>query len=380
MIGTDPYIQESIKAGHTWAVKDFDTDGGHFYVPYTTSTKGYWMIPTHTYAKPSAAIGNLVANGIDNVTTYAGFTGGTALPEYSGTATSIKTVSHDVNGALTAAGNDEVTLDDYYVVNSSCEINVGTYNKIFVDPSALTGSDTIKIVLKGHPARSGDTIDFVVNNTATYTNGYSNPTPYINDNKFVARSQVRVFLKDDFGNATDADKMDLYMRTTGILRQWNASNMSVVQKPTYPDDANWVNLGNKVKYAYELVPNFTVYGEAGHTYNFSGNAAMLNADVAMPMSNLVFGTVNSGNRYIEYRETCDVTDPSKGETYVWAVGSFMIGTVDMNDRCAMTAYIGSIGSSSNPPRRTTEDNGGNDSDANGENNNQFFQPTVKGAG
>lgn len=380
-IGTDPYIQESIKAGHTWAVKDFDTDSGHIYVPYTTNTKNYWMIPTHTYAKPSAAIGNLVANGIDNVTTYAGFTGGTALPEYSGTATSIKTVSHDVNGALTATGNDAVTLSDYYVVTSSCEIDVSTYNKIFVDPSALGASDTIKIVLKGHPATSGDAVRFVVNNTASYTNGYSNPTPYIDDNRFVARSQVRVFLKDDFGvPANDSNfVMDLYMQTTGILRQWEAKEMSVVQKPTYPDNANWSNLNNNVKYAYELVPNFTVYGEANHTYNFKGNAAMLNADVAMPMSGLIFGTVNSGNRHIAYRETCDVTDPSEGTTYVWAVGSFMIDTIDLNDRSAMTAYIGSIGSSSGTSTQIVSGNGGADSAANGENRNNNFTNKNRGA-
>lgn len=377
---SDPYILESQACGHIWKVKDFDTPSGHVYVPYTTNLKGYWMIPTHTYVKPASAIGNLVANGIDNVTSYAGFTGGTPLPEYSGTPTNVLAVAHNANGVVTSAQDSAVSLNDYYVVTSSCEIDTNTYNKIFIDPSALQGTDTLKIVLKGHPQYSGSAVDVVVNNTASYGNGgYSSPAAYCDNNRFVARSQVRIFLKDDFGCPDNNWMMDLYMRTTGILKQWGDGDMSVVQRPTYPDEAGWADLAGNVKYAYELVPNFTVYGEAGHTYILRGNADMLNADVAMPMSNIIFNTVNSGNKDIQYRETCSVTDPSTGSTYVWAVGSFMIGTVDMNDRCAMTAYIGSIGQSSNPPASIVPTEGGSDSDANGENRNPNFNNSHRGA-
>ena len=383
LTSNDDYIKESQACGHEWKVKDFNTPTGKAWVPYTTSLKGYWMIPTHTYSNPESAIGNLVANGITSVTSYDEFlrvyNNNNALPAYSGTAKTIATISHDASGRL-ATGTDAVTLTDYYVVDSSCEIDTNQYSKIFVDPSNLTGTDTINIVLKGHPQYSGQDVDFVVNNTASYSGGnYSSPTAYIDDNKFVARSQVRVFLKDDFGCPDDSFIMNLYMRTTGILRQWNAGEMSVVQSPTYPDEAGWSTLSGNVKFAYELVPNFTVYGEAGHTYLLKGNADMLNADVAMPVSSLVFNTVNSGNKHITYRERCDVTTPSEGTTYVWAVGSFMVDTIDLNDRCAMTAYIGSMGTDSNPPRVVVPTVGGNDSDANGENNVRNFDNSHRGA-
>ena len=379
LISNDPYIIESQKCGHTWKVKDFNTPGGTYWVPYTTCTmQGYYMIPTHTYYNPSQAIGNIVANGRENILSYAGFIGTSTLPEYSGSTKSIKTVSHDVNGATTSTGNPEITLENYYVVNTSCEIDTSTYQKIFVDPSALQSNEVLKIVLKGDCGGSGGTLDFVVNNTAFYNGNYSNPTAYADNNTFVGNSQVLVFLKEGFGH-TNAN---LYMRTTGILRQWEAKEMSVVQSPTYPDEAGWANLGNDVKYAYELVPNFTVYGQQGATYNFSvSNAACLNADVAMPCSSIRFGTVNSGNRHITYRETCNVTDPSEGTTYVWAVGSFMLDTLDLNDRCAMTAYIGAIGTApGNPPSTLLWSDGGNNSLENGENNSPYFADAWIGAG
>ena len=394
-LGSDPYILESKAAGHgdnsqhPWGVKEFKYDDGtSSWVPFTTSSSGYWMIPTHTYCQPSQAIGNLVAsaNGTNyNYTTYAGFIGQTTLPEYRETATSdIKAVAHSANGTL----DNTISLNGYYVVKQSCEIDTTTYNKIFIDPSALTGSNELKIVLKGNCGGSGQTCDVVVNNTAGYTNGYTSPTPYANPaqgetdpSRYINNIQVRIFLKEGFGH-TNANLM---MRTTGILKQWADKNLCVVQQPSYPGDAGWSSLTGGLKYAYELVPNFSVYGEAGKTYDFSvSNQVMLNADVAMPCSTWKFGTVNgtgdeAGAKTVTYYETVS-SSPSVGTNYLWAVGSFMLETLDLNDRSAVTAYIGSMGmGAGTPPDQPVENYGGDDSEGNGENRNQNFSNRNRGA-
>lgn len=389
-ISTDPYIKESIAAGHTdasghgWSVKEFKMqDGSSLYVPFTTCASTYWMIPTHTYVKPADAIGNIVANGTqNNYLSYAGFTGGTALTEYSGSTSNILAVAHDASGVMTATTDNDMQLNGYYVVNSSCEIDTHTYNKIFVDPSALQSNQELKIVLKGDCGGSGQMCDIVVNNTAAYSNnGYGSPAAYASNNRFAGRTQVRFFLKEGFGH-TNANLM---IRTTGIMKQWKDKNLCVVQRPTYPDDANWANLTGGLKYAYELVPNFTIYGEAGATYDFSvSNQVMLNADVAMPCSTWKFGTVNgtgdeAGAKSVTYYETAS-SSPSMGSNYLWAVGSFMLDTLDLNDRSAVTAYIGSMGQpSTTPPSQIIEGVGGDDSDANGENRNQNFNNSHRGA-
>lgn len=393
-LGSDPYILESKAAGHgdnsqhPWSVKEFKYDDGtSSWVPFTTSSSGYWMIPTHTYCQPSQAIGNLVAsaNGTNyNFTTYAGFIGQTTLPDYSETATeNIKAVAHSANGTL----DSTISLNGYYVVKQSCEIDTTNYTKIFIDPSALNSSQELKIVLKGN-CGNGSLLDVVVNNTAGYTRGYGNPDPYAtppqgsNDPaRYINNAQVRIFLKEGFGhkNAT------LKMRTTGILKQWADKNLCVVQQPSYPGDAGWSSLTGGLKYAYELVPNFVIYGESGKTYHFDeSNQISLNADVATPLCKFQFGTMTGqspeeGPQTITYYETVN-SSPSVGSCSLWLVGSFMADEIDMNDRNSLTAYIGSMGMGTDtPPSRPVEIFGGDDSEGNGENRNQNFSNRNRGA-
>ena len=383
----DVLIRESIAAGHTWDVQAFDTLSGMVYVPYTTPTQtARWFIPKHPYYKPDDAIGRIVVNGVTKPLDYASFV--TGLSAMSGSKKNVKIVSHDISGT-----DSGTTINNLYVITSSCEIdlsdskfsNDAAFAGFFVDPSSASGM--IKVGIKNACQLSGKPFYFIVNNTAYYLeNDYSNPDAYCEQTgdgfKAIKSSQVQVMLDSTFACAS-ANPMFM---TTGAYAQYNSNSLSVVQNPTFPASKSeldsWPADLTDIKYAYELVPNFTVFGVEGATINCSGcNAALFNCDLAMPRTTISVGTFNFiGDQETTYREYTSST-PSTGTSYVWAIGSVMIDNlVTTNDQNALCAYIGGVGDRISVPTEVVPTGSGTSSAPLGENKNAYFQNEYTNAG
>lgn len=384
-INNDQLIRESISAGHEWTYDSFDAPeyGGTVYVPCTTpKLENRFVIKKHRHVNPSDAIGKLVENNMTNYIHYTGedgFVGEEGLPAFTGTTKEqVQVVSHDHLGAIQY---DNIP-DALYVIKSSCEIDLnneayGNAAGFFIDPSDLRGNEIIKIGLKGTTKRDAQPFYFVVNNTADYGDDYTDPDPYCEQEtiKCANRIQVQIFWDESFGGRSASP----YFMTSGAWHQMNEEKvLSVVQNPDFPtEDDNLSGLSAEVRYAYELIPNFTLFGEAGAVYDFSntsGNGAKFNADVAMPLSGIRFGTVNSGTYTVTYRERPS-SQASTGESYLWSISSIMIDSLKYNDDYAMSAYVGGVGYSggNTPDIETTERSGGNSSAKIGDNKNSWFK-------
>jgi hypothetical protein len=167
-----------------------------------------------------------------------------------------------------------------------------------------------------------------------------------------------------------------FMTTGAWYQMCEESAQSVVQNPDFPtadDDLSGLQ-PPEVRYAYELIPNFTIFGEEGVNYRLVGNSAKFNADVAMPLSSITFGTLNDKTSTVTYREKSSSL-PSTGESYLWSISSLMLDNLDMNDRKAVSAYVGGVGYSGGgtPPTERYDRNGGNSSAKIGENKNSWFK-------
>lgn len=384
-IDHDDLILESRAAGHEWLYDTFDTPSGLVYVPYTEPVlENRFVIKKHQYFNPAEAIGQMVDNHMANITDYGSFVGAEGLPKF-GTDTperlkDVTLVSHDASGVIhedTIPGNEQL-----YVIRESCEIDLADYADaagFFIDPSNLTGMNILKIALKGTTNRNAKPFYFIVNNTADYAgDDYSHPTPYCEYTpiKSAGRTQVQVFLEESFGGESASP----FFMTSGAWRQMNPndgdSTVSVVRSPMFPSEDNDLSgLDDDVRYAYELVPNFTMFGQADATYDFnntSGNGVKFNADVAMPCSSFRFGTLNSGTYNVTYRET-PTSEPSTGESYLWSISSLMLENLYMNDPYAVNAYVGGMGITTGGPGITTAVSDGSGGSARlGENRNPWF--------
>lgn len=388
-INNDQQIRESISAGHEWTYDSFDAPeyGGTVYVPCTTpKLENRFVIKKHRYVNPSDAIGKLVENNMTNYVHYTDFVGEEGLPAFNGTEkVPVKVVSHDHAGTI----QTDTLPQDMYIVKSSCEIDISEYknSSFFIDPSDLTGNNIIKIGLKGSGDYTAvaDRFMFIVNNTADYGDDYTDPTPYCEEDpiRCANRIQVQVFWDSSFAPGGENPwspgnhyNVNPYFMTTGAWHQMNEeTELSVVQNPDFPtEDDNLNGLDPSLRYAYELIPNFTMFGEAGVNYRMVGNAAKFNADVAMPLSGITFGTVNSGTYTVTYRERSS-SQPSTGQSYLWSISSIMLDNLTYNDDYAMTAYVGGVGYSggNTPDIETTERSGGNSSAKIGDNKNSWFK-------
>ena len=374
----DNLIRESIAAGHGWDVAAIDTTGGIKYVPFTNPLKDMWIIPQHPYYKPADAVGRIVANGVSRPADYDTFV--TGLEAAAGFKTNVKIVSHNTEGTDTAP-----TINNLYVITESCEIdltdakyNNDNFSGFFIDPTNAT-SLPLKIGMKGRCQVDGKAFYFIVNNTAYYLEGdYSDPVAFCEEDdnfRAVNSSQVQVMLKGD----CSMGKANPMFMTTGAYAQYNSNTLSVVQNPTFPAskaelDA-WPPTLLDIKYAYELVPNFTVFGDAGANFDCSGcNAAIFNCDFVMPLTTISVGTFNyKGDQSVTYREYSD-SMTSFGKSYVWAIGSVMIANMDTtNDQNALCAYIGGIGDRiETPPAVIVPNTSGGNSQYLGENRNPYF--------
>ena len=382
---TDNLILESIAAGHTWNVQEFTlSDGSALYVPYTNATQGRWVIPTHQFYNPNSIV-NSYTNGKRNCYTKVGdFTSGSTLSEYDFTgkvASAVTVVGHDANGNETSTPLPE----KYYIIKDSCIIDVSKIPQnvkdgFFIDPSSRAAdAGPIKIVVKGTPPSmygGQNALRFIVNNTATYGGNYSSPTAY-GESNYVNSIQVQIFLDQSFSLPMTIP----IFATSGIWAQWAANNISVVQEPAFPGDDGWDVLDDDVKYAYELVPNMTIFGEGGHHYDFSGsNNSLFNADVVIPLSSFDFGTPNNQVN-VTYREYPGSNYAYRDKTYVWSVGSVCSDYVDFNDKYALCAYIGANGvPTSSPPPDIHIFASSSNSSPQGENNNPYFNDDYISAG
>ncbi|MBR6717024.1 MAG: hypothetical protein IKI77_01620 [Oscillospiraceae bacterium] len=374
-INDDELIRESISAGHDWLYDAFNTPSGTVYVPYTEPVlDNRFVIKKHQYFNPADAIGQIVDNHMANYTDYGTFVGAEGLPKF-GVDTperlkDVTVVSHDASGTI----HEDTIPENLYVIRESCEIDLADYpnSGFFIDPSDLTGTNILKIALKGTENHSGSNFYFIVNNTADYAgDDYTAPTAYCDQTpiKSASRTQVQVFLESSFGT-TNANP---HFMTSGAWYQMNHNTLSVVQNPPFPTEDDDLSRLEELQYSYELVPNFTMFGEAGVEYNFeNSNAARFNADIAMPMSSMKFGTVNSGNYTVTYRETVN-SKPSTGESYLWSISSIMLESLKYNDDYAMSVYIGGIGTTTGGPGITTAVSDGSGGSARlGENRNPWF--------
>lgn len=382
----DPLIDESEAAGHNWAPVAFDTgsvtigtdgSGNRTYtaasktwVPGTQNTAGLYSIPKHTFYNKDKAIIDLTGSSAMDISTLAEFQaaagGATAVPNKSASDLILK-------NKVTVCGHNQgttvVTKDmtqKTYVVKQSCTLDLSTFSgwggdnsMLFIDPSAST--DPLYIVLKG--AVSGGNLGqngffIMVNNTAYYTgNNYENPSAYASQTTpvFPANKQVYIFLDSDF---TVQNKF--YMMVTGTYAQLMANDLNIVQKPVFPNDPNFSTVDAKIRYAYEMVPNFTVFGCA-QDYNFGSNSCgFLNADIVMPKSKFNFRSLNMGNQKVTYREDANsiAWESGKNDTaygsvdgnsYLCGIGAFMVNGFDADtDKKGMFAYIGGTATSSPP--------------------------------
>ncbi|MBQ6042457.1 MAG: hypothetical protein IJL32_16990 [Oscillospiraceae bacterium] len=370
----DPLIDESEAAGHNWYVKDFNTSSTtKVYVPATTAKQSFKIIPEHKLYNKDQVVETVTGSSTLNITTldqFNTFAGGAdKLPATSPTSVNkVQIVSH----------NQSATVDKRFwnkpakVVTTSCTVDVSSFGEgsmLFIDPS--TSTDPLYIVLKGTaPAGNLDDNGFyiMVNNTAYYGGGdYSSDTaatPYSTSSPvfYPSSKQVYIFLDSSFSVSNK-----FYMMVTGSYSQLKSKDFSIVQQPVYPDDASFTSVDEEYRYAYELVPNFTVFG-CDQEYNFGDNACgFLNADIVMPKSKLNFKSLNMGDFAVKYREDCNVTEwysggnsatqsygSVDGKSYLCGIGAFLVdGLEATSNKKGMFAYVGGAATPTPSPTPST---------------------------
>lgn len=372
----DPLIDESEAAGHNWAPVEFKVSATESkWVPGTSPTKSFKIIPTHKLYNKDQVVASLTGNNTLNITSLAEF------ETFAGGADKLPAASPlSVNKVQIVSHNQSATVSKQFwehpakVVTSSCTVDVSSFGEksmLFIDPS--TSTDPLYIVLKG--TASGGNLDdngfyIMVNNTAYYGGGdYSSDTaatPYSTSSPvfYPSSKQVYIFLDESFSVSNK-----FYMMVTGSYSQLKAKNFSIVQRPVFPDDASFGSVDEEYRYAYELVPNFTVFGCA-QEYNFGSNCCgFLNADIVMPKSKFNFASLNMGNYAVNYREDVNCTTKlwstsghssnesfgaQDNQSYLCGIGAFLIDGLDAtNDKKGMFAYVGGAATPSPSPTPST---------------------------
>jgi len=347
------------------------------YVPYTEPRNGNAFIPGYEPVSPATALEAQTQTGALNFESVTAFDAllGSSAASYDQTNTPTRTdvpiVYHDANG------NEQVsTYANAFVLNQSCTINLNnsTYNhaNIFIDPKAGNHSESNPLVIKFVGGKIADFQGcFIVNNTANYDPNYTTATSYASQNTYAGRREVFIFFDNGFG----AMSGKFPFVTTGAYDQYINENWRVVSNPIYPGQAGFDTLPAGIKYAYELVPNVAIFGEANGEYFFD-NAAFFNADILMPNATIHNTNASNYKGYVEYRE-----DPSSNpyntndKTPMVGVGCALVRIYDTGTNIAETVYIGDEGRGGTvqPPitpgiiTSTTEE------DVNGDNLGQEYQ-------
>ena len=422
LLTTDPWILESVAAGHTWQVKKVTGDnaaGGTItrYVPYTTPKDA----ENHAFIKELQIVsGN---SGLASTTYYEDLatlkskyfaTAGSDTPVNIGSMTpqTVQLGNHDADGNVVNS-----TINDAYVITDSCVIDMTSIpmnntRTIFIDPVANGyGENMAKgplvVVLSGK--RDNTKVDIVINNTVNYNaktgadqtdysfvdknegGVYSNPSyGTIEENtpgekgRFAGRRDVIIFLE-----ACEGDKANNLFSVicSGAYAQYKAKTFDVVSNPLYPDGTEkniWNNLSKKDKYKFELVPNVVVFGQKDTTYSFQ-NGVFMNAEVLMPTSTFhsASGDALTQLSKVTYRELTE----SVPYTHTKSTYTNCVGTMYVKDYVAsnvpLSVYIGDAGRTSVPEVPPTWEEITKDEDAYGKeqsyHDGDYFDNNYQGA-
>ena len=139
--------------------------------------------------------------------------------------------------------------------------------------------------------------------------------------------------------------------TSGAYGQVAACDFRVVSNPVYPNQAGWDGLSASLKYAYELVPNVTIFGQKNAEYTFE-NACIMNADVWMPNATIKNTNASLYHGTIEYREDATSIPFNAPDTPIIGIGSNLVREYNTGTNIAEFAYIGDEGRSSSTPPPT----------------------------
>lgn len=421
---TDALIAESSAAGHEWGVQEIsivqdepqyllitdETDprwswasayydeglgrnvcrvfNGSVYttttsfVPYTTPVMGQAFIPEYQWISPESALqsqtGMTAFNSMESVTEYDQLLGAGAenytnsnKPTY---VNSLPIVYHD------AAGTQQAANVGAYVITKNCTINLNDggdataykNSTIFIDPGYdnHNHNDPLIIKLRGEYI-SNCNCQIIVNNTASYDPNYTTYQSYADQGIVADRREVYIFFEQGLG-AGGGHPFMLY--TSGAYGQVAACDFRVVSNPVYPNQAGWSGLSASLKYAYELVPNVTIFGQKNAEYEFQ-NACIMNADVWMPNATIKNTNASLYHGTIEYREDATSIPFYAPDTPIIGIGSNLVREYNTGTNIAEFAYIGDEGrSSSTPPPTVVQENYRRDGSGNNlgnEYNDQF---------
>ena len=384
----DPLVQESIACGHNWSGTELMTDvyGNSYYVPYTfPCDAGHKLIDEYKVASPSTEIAKIHEAGYavyDSEATFKEAMGSakTKVINATGAAGSVPICYHDSDGV--ARKKD---VQNAILVSESCVLRMSGMSRAVIDPSQRANKNVpLYIYLEGG-ADSGFTI--VVNNTASYVLDETDPTPYYNDTtgeaSYIAQhGEVVIFLDKNVSlNKACIVTSGLYGHMTDNSTDSNKSgDVYIVQNPVYPGDPNFgrqnaeTDFGDAFKFAYELVPNTIILGEANGRYG-GQNGYFWNAEAIMPTATLYNGTPNFVNMHPYYREEWDsLTKLPRQSTYLVGIGGSMTDQVGANDQWATIAYIGD----KNRKQQTTISYSMNSSDL-GADNKDYLHNNYQGA-
>lgn len=391
----DPYVQESIAAGHSWQdssgawnVKDFTITrseptyeiitntndprwdwsaaswsaeyGNHmrvstgailtsetWYVPFTTPVDiNNVIVPAYQPVSPDTAASVMTGSSSFQIETVSDFANLMVSPD-DFNSDNRPTYVEGVPILYHTNGSQDSATVNAYVINNDCYIDLNDgYNNstIVIDPRMNSHFDSTRplcIVFRGTTIANCNT-NIIINNSASYATDYKSAT-YLesiadaNGNpSYAGRREVFIFFEDGFGAA--AQPFKLYC--SGAYGQVASKSFVVVSNPIYPDNGTWGSIGDGyIRYSYELVPNTVIFGESGGTFTFK-NAALINAEMLMANS-----TINNDNSSlfaaaVEYREEWYSNPYTTPTTPMINLGTIMCTQLVSSPNIAMTVYIG----------------------------------------
>ena len=276
-MNNDAFVQESKDAGHTWNVKEKKNGSKTIWVPYTSSRNK----DKHSFIKE-------LVTGTDAMTPpskyYDSVQNNFPTEDYTAQAANAIDCTYYYHTPNGTPANKTISA---YRITSSCIIDGQSNKTFYIDPSVKGYTDTDPLIL--HLKGNFSETTFIVNNTFNTTAGqyYAEPlkdangNPVIKDGKtaytFASRRDVLIYLDNGFSG----NKFKLF--STGSMD--NLSDLDYVANPYYPGTREWDALRGAEKYKFEYIPNVTINGANGGTFNFS-NDTVLSAFVVMPTSNI----------------------------------------------------------------------------------------------
>lgn len=298
---TDPLIQESKNAGHTWSVKEKMDGTEKIYVPYTTSLN----------ENDHAFIGEIDTGDAAKIAYASTPDADTELPggepalvfDKPSTLESRPYYYHD------ATGNEKsASIANAMYVDTSCVLdftqNSNDWNNlansdgtIYVDPSAkgYSAANPLVIYIKGK--FNNGRLNILVNNTYDYAQG----DYYADLGTYTDRNQVVIYWDDNFW----AQKANFY--TTGSYYAVAVEKeLDYVANPYYPGTTQWASLSKADQYKFEYIPNTTIYMDASKTTAYElQNNSFISAFVISPYASLNMPAAGDLQVKTAYRENHD---------------------------------------------------------------------------